>query len=237
LPGVDQDQLAVFERGDLDPVETGDRGAVAGVHFDLADADLPARRYEVEVAVGRDVVSHGLARLHRRAENARLGADRQRVVAFDARGERDELAGAILLREGPRAPGRLAAAPLGDDPDLEDPGGLVLEVVFGMLDAGAGRHDLHVAGFGAARVAQAVLVGDRPAAHVGDDLHVAVRVRREAGLRRDFVVVPNPKLAPVGAGRIVVVGEREVMLGVEPAVVSATEARIGTKFDHGPGPR
>src|SRR5690606_22769282 len=217
--------------------EIGNRGAVTGVHLDIADADLAARGHEVEVPVGRRLVSHGVAGLDGRAEHARFGADRQGVVALDTRSERDELAVTGFLWERPRAPGRLAAAPLGDDPDLEDPGGLVLEVVFGMLDAGAGRHDLHVAGFGAARIAQAVLVGDRPAAHVGDDLHVAVRVRREAGLRRDFVVVPNPKLAPVGAGRIVVVGEREVMLGVEPAVVSATEARIGTKFDHGPGPR
>ena len=60
-----------------------------------------------------------------------------------------------------------------------------LEIVFGVADAGAGAHHLHVAGFGAAFVAQAVLVRDRALADIGDDLHVAMRMRRKAGLRRD----------------------------------------------------
>jgi hypothetical protein len=41
LPGVDQDQLAVFERGDRDPVEAGDRRAIAGIDLDLATRTLP----------------------------------------------------------------------------------------------------------------------------------------------------------------------------------------------------
>src|SRR5690606_16203531 len=120
LSGVDENQLAVFERGDFDPVEPGDRGAVAGVHLDIADADLAGGGHEVEVPVGGGLVSHAVAGLDRRAEHARLGADRQSVIALDARGERDELAVTSVLRKRPRAPGGLAAAPVGDDPDLED---------------------------------------------------------------------------------------------------------------------
>src|SRR5690606_227821 len=129
---------AVFERGDFDPFEIGNRGAVAGVHFDVADANLAAGGHEIEVPVGRRLVSHGVAGLDRGAGHARFGADRQSVVALDTRSERDELAVARFLGERPRAPGGFAAAAVGDDPDLEDPGRLVLEVVFGVLDAGAG---------------------------------------------------------------------------------------------------
>ena len=102
-----------------------------------------------------------------------------------------KLAGAVAFREGLGAPGRRAAAGRRLDPDLEERGRLRLEIVFGVADAGAGAHHLHVAGFGAALVAQAVLVGDRAFADIGDDLHVGVRVRREAGVRRDLVVVPD----------------------------------------------
>jgi hypothetical protein len=50
-----------------------------------------------------------------------------------------------------------------------------------VADAGARAHHLDVARLGAALVAQVVLVGDRAFADIGDDLHVGVRVRREAG--------------------------------------------------------
>jgi hypothetical protein len=50
-----------------------------------------------------------------------------------------------------------------------------------MAHAGAGAHHLDVAGLGAALIAERVLVRDRALADIGDDLHVGVRVRREAG--------------------------------------------------------
>src|SRR5690606_31658779 len=81
-------------------------------------------------------------------------------------------------------------------------------------------------------VAEAVLVGDRALAHVGDDLHVGVRMRREAGAGLDGVVVPHPQRAPVHPLRVVVAGEGEVVPGVEPAVVGAAEAGEGAMLDH-----
>jgi hypothetical protein len=99
-------------------------------------------------------------------------------------------------------------------------------------DAAAGAHHLHVAGHGAAAVAQAVLVADRALAHVGDDLHIRVRVGREAGVRRDGVVVPHAQRAPAHAGGIAVVGEGEVVPGLEPAVVGGAQAVEGSAFDH-----
>ncbi len=66
-----------------------------------------------------------LAGLQRRADDARVGADRKRVVvARESARERDEAARPVALGKRPRAPGRAAAALLRQDPDLEDPGGL-----------------------------------------------------------------------------------------------------------------
>src|SRR5690606_27342446 len=84
----------------------------------------------------------------------------------------------------------------------------------------------------AALVAHAVLVGDRALADIGDDFHVRMRMRRKAGARLDGVVVPHPQRAPVDARRIVVLGEGEMMPGVEPAVVGSTEACEGATLDH-----
>ncbi|MOA48445.1 hypothetical protein D3C78_1711880 [compost metagenome] len=59
-----------------------------------------------------------------------------------------------------------------------------------------------------------------------------MRVRRETGLRGDLVIVPDAQLAPVHALGVVVAGEGEMVLGVEPAVVGATEFGEGAYFDH-----
>src|SRR3546814_11361917 len=53
--------------------------------------------------------------------------------------------------------------------------------------------------------------------HVADDLHVGVAVRREAGARRDAVLVEHPQRAPAHPRRVVVVAERERVVAVEPA--------------------
>ena len=101
-----------------------------------------------------------------------------------------------------------------------------------MDDAGTGAHHLHVAGLGAALVAQAVLVGDRAFADIGDDLHVTVRVRRESAAGGDLVIVPDPQAAPVLALRVIVVGEGKMMTRVQPAVVGMAQTVERTTFDH-----
>jgi hypothetical protein len=107
-----------------------------------------------------------------------------------------------------------------------------LQIVLCVADARAGAHHLDVASLGAALVAQAVLVGDGPLADIGDDLHVGVGMGRKARVRRDLVVVPHAQGAVVHVRGIVVAGEREVMLGLEPAVVGAAELREGFAGDH-----
>src|SRR5690606_10718805 len=117
-------------------------------------------------------------------------------------------------------------------PDLEEPRRAGLAVVLGVADAVAGAHHLHVARLGAPAVAEAVLVRDRALAHVGHDLHVGVPVRREAAARLDLVVVPHAQAAPAHARGIVVVGEREVVAGAQPAEVGGAELREGPSLDH-----
>src|SRR4029077_7787322 len=94
----------------------------------------------------------------------------------------DEMAGAIASGKRLGTPARGLAPARRPGSDLEDPGGARLQIVLRMTDAGAGTHHLHVAGLGAALVAETVLMGDRPLADIGDDLHVGVWVRRKPGV-------------------------------------------------------
>jgi hypothetical protein len=68
----------------------------------------------------------------------------------------------------------------------------------------------------------AVLVRQRAVEHVADDLHVAVAVGAEAGAGGDAVFVDDAQVAHAHVGRVVVVGEREAVETLEPAVVGVT---------------
>ena len=65
-----------------------------------------------------------------------------------------------------------------------------------VTDTGAGAHYLDVAGNRAPAMPQAVLMGNRPIAHICNDLHVNVAMRWEAGAGPDLVVVPGAQRAP-----------------------------------------
>jgi len=106
------------------------------------------------------------------------------------------------------------------DPDLQEMRGLALRMVeLAVLHAGAGAHALDVAGRNRLDVAQRVLVGETAGQDVADDLHVAVAVGAEAGARRDAVLVDHPQVAKSHVPRVVVIGEREAVKRLEPAVV------------------
>ena len=45
-------------------------------------------------------------------------------------------------------------------------------------------------------------------------------------------VVPHPDSAPIHPFGILVIGERKVVLGVEPAMIGPAQARKGSAFDH-----
>lgn len=88
-----------------------------------------------------------------------------------------------------------------------------------MDDAAAGGHDLNFAGVDDSLVAEVVAVLDGAIENVGDDLHLLVRMAGEALAGLDGVVVEDAQGAPVHILRIVIVTEREVPIGCEPAVI------------------
>ena len=78
-----------------------------------------------------------------------------------------------------------------------------------------------------------VLVHQLSAQHPGDDLHVPVRVRLEAAARRHDVVVVDQQQTEVGVARVVVLAERERVLGVQPAEVGGEPVAGPAYVDRG----
>ena len=114
-----------------------DGGAVARIDPHAVDLDRTGGRDEIAVTLLAKRVVDGLAGLQRGAEHARLGADWQRVgVLIEAARERHEAPRAVALRKGLRTPGRRTAPLRRHDPDLENSRRPVLEIVFGVADAG-----------------------------------------------------------------------------------------------------
>lgn len=92
-----------------------------------------------------------------------------------------------------------------EDPDLQKAQHRIAQIVFRMGDARSGRRKLHIAAGKRAFVSHAVSVGQLSVNHIGDDFHIAVRVRGKTGIGFHQVVVDYAQFAEFDIFRIVVV--------------------------------
>ena len=77
---------------------------------------------------------------------------------------------------------------------------------------------------------------ERALEHVGHDLHVAVRVRAEALAGLHAVLVDHAQGAEAHVARVVVVGEREGVAALEPAVAREPALVAAADPDHARAP-
>jgi hypothetical protein len=143
----------------------------------------PRRDRNLQRAIGgqrRAVQGHILVDGHAAVPPVARADEIQPRLALGDRGQR-----LLLVARGD-------AALLRHDPDLEEVDGLGLaRIIFAMLDARAGRHALELAGADHRTGADAVLMFERAFQHVGDDLHVGMRVAGEASTRDNSVLVDH----------------------------------------------
>ena len=83
-------------------------------------------------------------------------------------------------------------------------------------DPRAGAHPLDLSGPDDRSVAEAVAVLERTVQHVGDDLHVAMRVGAEPFPGCDAILVDHAQRAEVDVLRVVVLAEREGVPAIQP---------------------
>ena len=170
-----------------------DGQTIAGIGQHLIHPDPSLGGHQIDLATRLHRVGHRLALAQVGGHDTGIRLNRQGIAVIRvATGEYLEVSLAGCLREGLAAPGGWQTGSIRNDPDLKDPGLRILQVLLAMSNPGTGGHHLHIAGFRAPTVTQAVLVGNGTLAHIGDDLHLPVRVRREARVWCDGVIVPYP---------------------------------------------
>lgn len=94
-------------------------------------------------------------------------------------------------------------------------------IVLGMANAVSGAHILHAAGPHDAVTAGAVAVLEPARKHIGEDLHVAVRMRGKSLTTGNPIVVEDAQGTPVNVARIEILGEAEGMARHEPSMVES----------------
>src|SRR5688572_30445729 len=76
-----------------------------------------------------------------------------------------------------------------------------------VMAAATGVHDLDIAGANDAAITHRIFMLQRAAQHIGDDLHVAMRVREKTAAARHHVIVDDAQRTKTHVLRVVVIGE------------------------------
>ena len=190
--------------------------------YALRGADIPKEGLSTLRVVGASFAGKPFHGVLRAGEELR-GVQVHRAITAARSGHQGQLAplvghGEMLLFIAGRH-----TQPVRQDPDLQKVRGLIFGVVeFAVRDAAARAHALHIARRNADDVAHAVLVREVAGQHVADDFHVAMAVLAEAGARRDTVFIDDAQIAEAHVRRIVIVGKRERVVALQPAVVGVT---------------
>jgi hypothetical protein len=239
LGEIEDQHLGVAGAGDGDGLAL-DGGAVAGRQLVAVDLDLAAGDVDPGAAAGGQLVGGALAGGEQAGVHGGVLVDGHAAVAAVARGDQAQAAAALGVGEPLLLVARTQAALLGQDPDLQQVqrlGARRIDLAVG--HAGAGGHALDLTGLDDRAGAHRVAVLQLAAEHVGDDLHVGVRVGAEAAAGGNLVVVDHPQGPIAHVARIPVVGEREGVPGVQPAVVGVAAFVGASQGDHRlplPGP-
>jgi len=178
-----------------------------------------------------------LVAIQDRGVDVRVLVDQQRTVAAILRGDQAQLAALGFRGEMGLLVARGDVLGVREQPDLQEVHGFVGRVVeLAVADPAACAHALHVTVAQHRAGAHRVLVFQRAAQHVGDDLHVAVAVGAETLAADHLVFVDHPQRAEAGVALVVVAGEGEGVLGVQPAMVGLATGGALADLQHGDSP-
>ena len=109
---------------------------------------------------------------------------------------------------------------------------ILRRIEFAVLHSGAGGHVLHLARADHTPVAHRVLVLQRAAEDVSDNLHVPMRMRSETHPRHDEIIVDDAQAAEADPLRVVIIREAESVIGVEPSVFRVPSFVCFSYFHH-----
>src|SRR5437667_11057152 len=158
---------------------------------------------------------HVLPRLKQRDVKLGILMDGDRFIFAIRAGGQSQLAPLLFCRKLLLLISRLDAAPLGENPNLEQMGRIRLGGIrLTVANPGARAHTLSITGTNYRTISHAVLMFESAFQQISDDLHVAMRMRGKtmAGLHPIFV--DDSKVAESHVVRIVILIERKTVAGV-----------------------
>src|SRR5438105_331793 len=143
------------------------------------------------------------------------------------------LAPPFLARKLPLLVAGLDAPLLGCEPYLQQVHWLAARsILLAVGDAGARAHALHLARPNHRTRAHAVFVLERALEHVGNDLHIVMRMSPKAAPALHPVFIDHAQAAEAHVRRIVVIRERECMECIQPAVIGVATLICLPDLDH-----
>src|SRR6266571_6811648 len=206
---------------------------IAGAELVPVDRDPAARQVDVALAALAERKRGALRAVEQAGVDARVLVDSHRTVAAVRRHDEPQPAALLLRGEMLLVVRRFNAANVGLDPDLQEMRhARLVVVVLAVQHAAPGAHPLHVARHDGRAVAHRILVAERAFEHIADDFHVAVAVRAEAGTGLHPVLVDHAQHAVAHVARIVIIGEREAVVRIEPAVIGMAAFAAAAQLDH-----
>src|SRR5262249_45351894 len=105
-------------------------------------------------------------------------------------------------------------------------------VVLAVADSSSGTHALHIAHADHGACPRAVFVRQGAFEHVGDDLHVPVRMSREPAAGNNSVFVDDSQITKAHVVRIMIIPEREGMAAIEPTGLCFTSFSCPSYSNH-----
>jgi hypothetical protein len=220
LGEVEEQCFSVFAGGEGERACIFGADGISGLHGGALGIDAAFDELEPGSATSLDVVGDALA--FRQTHTVDVGILMDRRAAFATIGRDNEHFGIVFLRwigVPLRVAGREAALAR-TNPDLQERGPLGLRgIELAVRDATACTHELDLTGFEHAAIAHAVFVLQRTPQDVAKDFHVRVRMRGKACASSDDVLIDHTQAAEAHVRRIIVIGEGEGVVAIQPAVI------------------
>src|SRR5437016_7541224 len=166
---------------------------------------------------------HVLPRLKQRDVKLGILMDGDRVVFSIRAGDQSQLAPLLFCRKLLLLMPRLDAAPLGENPNLEQMGSIRLGGIgLAVPDARTCAHPLPIPWADYRTISHAVLMFESAFQQISDDLHVAMRMRGKTMARLHPIFVDDSKGAESHVAGIVILIKGEAVASVQPPVVAST---------------
>ena len=217
---------------DGEMVRFGDTESVAGLQVTISDLHVSTQYKYIDTIAGEDgVIAQCLACAEVGQRQTGTLVDPEGVVGRQGADDGLPLIDTALRRECLLIMTGADIELPWEDPDLEEVDGVEMRgVVFRMLDAAAGGHDLHIPCTEDSFDAGAVFMSQGPFQGNGNDLHVLVGMGIESVAAFDHIIVEDAQGTEMYLFPVMPIPETKRVMAVQPAEIYMASFRGGMVY-------